>query len=232
METVEVLWMDSCSSNMNWTVAEDIDIEPMYIDSFGIVVKDTDEFLAIAQNYGNDPEQYSNIITIPKGCIKKVIVIPKDDKCENEQKPAQWSEEDSYMLGQAIKCVNNSGKLDVSTEEIEDWLKSLKGRVQTQPKQEWGERDEIAINAITQLMKTNEKYNVWKSVYIDDGNVEVKFEYIASWLKSLRPNHWKPSKEQLDVLQWAIKHAEQERLYVTQEVLVSLMGELKKLMEE
>ena len=36
-----------------------------------------------------------------------------------------WSEEDLYMQKQAIKCVNNSGKLEVSTEEIEDWLKSL-----------------------------------------------------------------------------------------------------------
>jgi len=38
----------------------------------------------------------------------------------------EWSEEDSYMLEQAIKCVNNSGKLDVSTEEIEYWLKSIR----------------------------------------------------------------------------------------------------------
>ena len=50
-----------------------------------------------------------------------------------ERKPAEWSEEDSYMLAQAIKCVNNSGKLDVSTEEIEYWLENLK----PQPKQEW-----------------------------------------------------------------------------------------------
>lgn len=68
----------------------------------------------------------------------------------DEQKPAEWSEEDSYMLAQAIKCVNNSGKLDVSTEEIEDWLKSLR----PQPKQEWSEEDEnkfkIVINALVE----------------------------------------------------------------------------------
>jgi len=42
------------------------------------------------------------------------------------QSVQDWSEEDSYMLGQAIKCVNNSGKLDVSTKEIEYWLKSIR----------------------------------------------------------------------------------------------------------
>ena len=86
MKVVKVLWVDSCNSNMNWTVAEDIEVEPMYINSFGVVVKDSDEFLAIAQNYGNDPEQYSNITTIPKGCIKEVFVIHEDNVCENEKK--------------------------------------------------------------------------------------------------------------------------------------------------
>ena len=42
------------------------------------------------------------------------------------QPKQEWSEEDSYMQKQAIKCVNNSGKLEVSTEEIEGWLKSLR----------------------------------------------------------------------------------------------------------
>ena len=88
MKVVKVLWIDSCNSNMNWTVVEDIEVEPIYIVSFGVVVKDTDEFLAIAQNYGDDPEQYSNITTIPKGCIKEIsFVIYEDNKCENEQKP-------------------------------------------------------------------------------------------------------------------------------------------------
>ena len=40
MKVVKVLWVDSCNSNMNWTFAEDIEIEPMYIESFGVVIKD------------------------------------------------------------------------------------------------------------------------------------------------------------------------------------------------
>ena len=85
MKVVKVLWVDSCNSNINWTVAEDIEAKPMYIDSFGVVIKDTDEFLVIAQNYGNNPEQYSNITTIPNGCIKEVFTIQEDNMYEKEQ---------------------------------------------------------------------------------------------------------------------------------------------------
>ena len=92
MKVIKVLWVDSCNSNMNWTFAEDIEIELMYIDSFGVVVKDTDEFLAIAQNYGNNPEQYSHITTIPKGCIKEVFVMHEDNVCENEQNLPSFDE--------------------------------------------------------------------------------------------------------------------------------------------
>lgn len=80
MKVVKVLWVDSCNSNLNWTAAEDIEVKLICIDSFGVVIKDTDEFLAIAQNYGGIPEQYSNIMTIPKGCIKEVFVIHEDNQ--------------------------------------------------------------------------------------------------------------------------------------------------------
>ena len=68
-----------------------------------------------------------------QGGYSKFYVQSLADRIEslrpgNTCKATGWSEEDSYMLEQAIKCVNNSGKLDVSTEEIEDWLKSLKQR--------------------------------------------------------------------------------------------------------
>ena len=85
MKVVKVLCVDSCNSNLNWTVAEDIEVKLICIDSYGVVVKDTDEFLAIAQNYGGIPEQYSNIMTIPKGCIKEVFVIHEDNVNNNEQ---------------------------------------------------------------------------------------------------------------------------------------------------
>ena len=149
MKAVKVLWIDSCNSNMNWTVAEDIEVEPMYIDSFGVVVKDTDEFLTIAQNYGNDPEQYSNITTIPKGCIKEVFVIHEDNVCKNEQKPQRmvsaeakealydkpaWSEEDEHRINRISDFIwkNRKGDTDEIYQQEQDanWLKSIKQRIE------------------------------------------------------------------------------------------------------
>ena len=96
-----------------------------------------------------------------------------------EQEPAEWSEEDSYMLRQAIKCVNNSGKLDVSTEEIENWLKTLK----PQPKNEWSREDEDMKQSIIDILTRQ------------------GFQTQINWLRSLRSKpHWKPTEEQLDAL--------------------------------
>ena len=136
MKVVKVLWVDSCNSNLNWTVAEDVEVEPMYIDSFGVVVKDTDEFLAIAQNHGDDPEQYSNITTIPKGCIKEVFVIHEDNMCENKQKPAEWSEEDENILNNLIDYFKVDDVLQYPAKQVENWLKSLKPQNHWKPTEE------------------------------------------------------------------------------------------------
>lgn len=184
MKIVKVLWIDSCNSNMNWTVVEDIEVEPMYINSFGVVVKDTNEFLVIAQNYGNDPEQYSNITTIPKGCIKEVFVIHEDRVCKNEQKLA-WSEEDNLMehhCHQMLALLRpNSSEL---TKDIIDnchhWLKSLKDRVGCEANcattKEWSEEDETRLTNIIIMLKEGASHHFIK----DDITKAVDF------LKSLR----------------------------------------------
>lgn len=144
------------------------------------------------------------------------------EKKQAEQKPTEWSEEDSYMLAQAIKCVNNSGKLDVPTEEIEDWLKSLK----PQPKQEWSETDKSAIIVLTRMIKQSQEID--PLTYTEPLKVG-----LYAWLNSLKervqPTAWKPGSDQFGALQWAIEQAEQESLYVTHQILASLMGDLKKL---
>ena len=76
MKIVKVTWIDSCNSNMNWLLMEDIknwsDIEPIKISTYGILVQEDDDYIVIAQNYGKDPEQCSNLTSIPKGCIKEL----------------------------------------------------------------------------------------------------------------------------------------------------------------
>jgi len=76
-KVVRVKWVDSCSSYSNWVLTDEIeaDVKPIYIITFGIVLQECDEFVTIAQNYGMEPEQCCNLMTIPRGCITKYEVI-------------------------------------------------------------------------------------------------------------------------------------------------------------
>lgn len=75
MRVVRIDWIDSCASNMEWTLKDEIgekNIEPIRITSYGIIIKENDDYITVAQNYGFNPEQMCNFMSIPKGCIKKI----------------------------------------------------------------------------------------------------------------------------------------------------------------
>lgn len=76
MKVVKVTWIDSCNSNMNWLLIEDIknwkNIEPISIYTYGAMVQEDENYIVVAQNYGKEPEQCSNLTSIPKGCIKEI----------------------------------------------------------------------------------------------------------------------------------------------------------------
>lgn len=77
LKVVKIQWIDSCASNMHWSLMEefDRDIEPIKIISYGVLIQETEECVTIAQNYGGDPKQCCSLMTIPKGCIKEKKVI-------------------------------------------------------------------------------------------------------------------------------------------------------------
>lgn len=85
VKAVKIEWIDSTASDMSWMLLSNLpeDFEPVKIVSFGVVIKETDEYISIAQNYGTNPEQCCSLMTIPKGCIKKIRTIEeiiKDEK--------------------------------------------------------------------------------------------------------------------------------------------------------
>ena len=55
MKIVKVTWIDSCNSNANWLLMEDIknwnDIEPVLIYTYGALVQEDENYIVIAQNY-------------------------------------------------------------------------------------------------------------------------------------------------------------------------------------
>ena len=74
-EIVIVEWLDSVTSTHNWVLEKDLefeDTEPVKIITCGIIVKNTEKYIVVAQNYGYSPNQFCNTITIPKGCITKI----------------------------------------------------------------------------------------------------------------------------------------------------------------
>ena len=77
IKVVKVEWIDSCTSNLNWELLDDVtgDIEPIKIVSYGVFIQETEDCITIAQNYGTSPLQCCNLTTIPKGCIKQITDI-------------------------------------------------------------------------------------------------------------------------------------------------------------
>ena len=120
---------------------------------------------------------------------------------------AEWSEEDKLMHDVVLNTLERVG--DYGTIGMQkDWFKSLPERFNLQPKTEWSEEDEKALNSVLSSGKT------------------VLTESNRKWLKSLRPQpHWKPSEEQLDAL---LASYSDEGVY-DYDVLKSLYNDLKKL---
>ena len=73
MNIERIEWIDS-AVNSGWALFDDWKEEmhdPIRITSYGFMVKETEDYVILAQNYGTNPEQVCNTIAIPKGCITK-----------------------------------------------------------------------------------------------------------------------------------------------------------------
>lgn len=76
MKIVKVTWIDSCASNLNWLMMDDVrnwgDVEPIRIFTYGALVQEDEHYVVVAQSYGKEPEQCSSLMSIPKGCIEEM----------------------------------------------------------------------------------------------------------------------------------------------------------------
>ena len=105
----------------------------------------------------------------------------KNELKKIEQKSSEWNEEDEKFFKTALWHISYSISNGKSTDfhcDTTDWFKSLKDRVQLQPKQEWSKEDErIKNNLLSELTNLSVRKLIKK---------ETEKKY-ASWLKSLRP---------------------------------------------
>ena len=107
---------------------------------------------------------------------RKKLCDSCDEDCKLKQKPTEWNEEDKMQLDAAIHLVNSTGHIETT-----NWLKTLKDRVQSQPKSEWNVEDEKILNTI-----------------LEEGNLKPSEKV---WLKSLRPQKqcgYNPYKETVE----------------------------------
>ena len=160
------------------------------------------------------------------------VAKPEENKGNIEGISPNWSEEDEdylFLLNSICKDAEekyrNSPDVLVRKEiaNARNWLQSLKGRVQ--PKQEWSEDDEQHIDSLLKRLDAlcRNKFERTRFAISED----------RDWLKSLRPqNRWKPSDEQIGLLQAIINEPKNAASESCQIVLREVLEQLKKLKEE
>lgn len=148
---------------------------------------------------------------------------------QGDQNPA-WSEEDEKIYNRIYDIVHSAAYTNYDVDDdgkecgeyakLTAWLKSLKGRVQLQPKQEWSEEDNAMLVNLVAWIEGK-----WGTL---GGKVGGKEAYI-SFLKSIQERYaWKPSGEQIK----ALKEVVDEHFDIDGGALWHLYDDLKKLMEE
>lgn len=138
-----------------------------------------------------------------------------------------WSEEDEEVHRKCICAMRASAcgfpEEEKFVEQVDNWLKSLKDKVQPQPRQKWSEEDEkMCQETIDWFEKKCFPYAL---------ESENPARESIKWLKSIKDRYtWKPSDEQMTALR-RMKAAigGEGEIY---EPLNSLYEDLKKLREE
>ena len=105
------------------------------------------------------------------------------------QKSAEWSYNDDVHRDAAIRYLKGiQSPHDTAyqmKEETINWLKSLKDRVQPQPKQEWSEEDETMITDLSVIVHT-----YFSEISGIPFKHDLSEDKIRTWLKSLRPPYY------------------------------------------
>lgn len=160
---------------------------------------------------------------------------------KQEQKPAEWSEDDEIRKESCISYLANtrdviefnqhigdnakeSGKKEIQKDI--DWLKNLPERFNLPSKQEWSEEDYNAILIAIDWLQ------YYRDTFVVTGETKDEISDCVDRLKSLRPQpHWKPSEEQLKALILARPFVVDDfgEDPTLSETLESLYNDLKKL---
>jgi len=235
-------WSEEDEAKDNWELVHE------FVNKFRRIPKDEDELNVLveyvlkrqksADIIPQDFEKYvEHLLSLSDGeghgsPAKLKEMCSKLLRLAKLQQNPTWGEEDEKMLNLIIAVfevnhpneyfkaneLNDPNMRVVYTEEIVTWLKTIKGRVQPQPKQEWSEEEKARIDKIVDVLDWAEekgyiRYSDWE-------------DYVC-YVKSLRPqNTWKPSDEQMEILKELVEDSNQRYFYT---ILKSLYEQLKNL---
>ena len=150
-----------------------------------------------------------------------------------QQNPA-WSEEDKdFMydtLSNLTELKDRYGEEYGNVGKCIDWIKSIKDRVHTQPKQDWSEDDEEIVKNILSVLDVQV---CWDGATGKKGN---PYQKEIDWLKSIKERYtWKPINDQIVALEHFVRsiwESEFASPYDNNIKLVySLLKQLKELKE-
>lgn len=170
------------------------------------------------------PEQIQSV----KAVSKKLLKLAKK-QINDEQKPAEWSEEDA-------KTLNRISAILVDASEVKNWWKEYRlierdemirltdflKSLRPQPKQEWSIEDENIVKDIIARLRTHAD--------VSQTEFDNYYHLLGSLKNRVQPQTtWKPSREQIMALRWVLNHIPYDS---HKEEISGLLEQLKKLREE
>ena len=119
-----------------------------------------------------------------------------------EQKPTACGEEDESTINDIICYIRQrlgyeSEKGKKKIQKCENWLKSLSGRVQSQPKKGWNEEDEKYTNIVLAALYSPSAEGLYSFHKVKSSDVTNWFIFLKDRIQP--QSQWKPSDEQIKV---------------------------------
>lgn len=75
MKTVRIEWLDICSGTPNWARCDELELGPLKCVSVGLLLKETDEYISITQNYNEEENLVSDTMTFPRAIVTSVVEL-------------------------------------------------------------------------------------------------------------------------------------------------------------
>ena len=79
MKIAKIDWLDICSATTNWTDLNDLEVSPLQCSSVGYVVKETEDYICIAQNYNESGNLVADTMTFPRSIITNFVYLKDSD---------------------------------------------------------------------------------------------------------------------------------------------------------